>query len=46
MHNASLREVSEYSNRVRLEVGVEFFGGYLEGQGRLLKAGILGLCLG
>ena len=31
---------------MRLEVGVEFFGGHLEGQSRLLETGILGFYLG
>ena len=39
MYNASQREVSEYSNRVRLEVGTKFFRGYLKGQCCLLEAG-------
>ena len=45
MYSASQREVGEYSNRVHLEVGVEFFGGYLEGQCRLLKTSISGFFL-
>ena len=32
MYSASQREIGEYSSRMRLEVGVEFFGGYPEGQ--------------
>ena len=46
MYSASQRKIGEYSNRVRLEVGVEFFGGYPEGKCRLLDTGISGFCLG
>ena len=38
-------KVGEYSNRVSLEVGTEFFSCYLEGQCRLLETGISGFCL-
>ena len=31
MYNASQREVDEHSDRVRLEVRANFFGGYPEG---------------
>ena len=31
MYTASQREVGKHSDRVRLEVGAEFFGDYLEG---------------
>ena len=46
MCSASQREVGEHSDKVCLEVGVEFFIDYLEGQSRLLKTGISGFCLG
>ena len=45
MYSASQREVGEYSNRVRLEVGAEFFSNYFEGQCHLLEMGITGFCL-
>ena len=31
MYSASQREVGEHNDRVHLEVGVESFGGHLEG---------------
>ena len=40
MYSASQWEVGEYSNRVCLEVGVEFFGSHPEGQCRMLETGI------
>ena len=40
MYSASHREIGEYSNRVRLEVGTEFFSSYLEGQCCLLEKGL------
>ena len=46
MYNAFKGKVGEYSNRVRLEVGVEFIGGYPEGQCCPLKTDILGFRLG
>ena len=46
MYSASQRKIGEYSNRVHLEVGAEFFGGYPEGQCRLLEMGISSFCLG
>ena len=42
MYSASKREVGEHSNKVHLELGAEFFSGYLEGQYYLLETGILG----
>ena len=30
MYNVSQREVGEYSDRVRLEVGMKFFSSYFE----------------
>ena len=44
MYSASQREVGEHSDRVRLEVGAEFFCDHLEGQNRLLEAGISSFC--
>ena len=46
MYSASQREVSEHSDRVRLEVGVEFFGNHPGGRSRLLETCISGFCLG
>ena len=46
MYSASHREVGEYSNRMRLEVGTKFFSSYLENQCRLLETGISGFYLG
>ena len=40
MYSASQRKIGEYIDRVRLEVGTEVFGGYPEGQCRLLETGI------
>ena len=45
MYSASQREVGEYSNRMRLEVGIEFLSSYPEGQCRLLETGISGFYL-
>ena len=45
MYSASQREVGEHNDKVHLEVGAEFFGGYPNGHIRLLKTGILGFCL-
>ena len=45
MYSASQREVGEHNDKVRLEVGAEFFGGYPNGQSRLLETGISGFCL-
>ena len=46
MYSASQRKVGEHSNRVRLKVGAEFFGGYPEGQCRLFEMSIPGFYLG
>ena len=46
MYSASQRKVGEYSNRVCLEVGTEFFSNYPECQCRLLEKGISNFCLG
>ena len=45
MYSASQREVGEHSDRVRLEVRAEFFGGYLEGKSHLREISISGFCL-
>ena len=45
MYSASQRKVGEYSNRVRLEVGAEFFSDYPEGQCCLLETDVLGFYL-
>ena len=46
MYSASQREVGEYSNMMKLEVGTKFFSCYLESQCRLLETGISGFYLG
>ena len=46
MYSASQREVGEYSDRMRLEVGTKLFSSYLKCQCHLLEMGILGFCLG
>ena len=46
MNSASQREVGEYSDRVRLEVGTKFFSSYLKSQCHLLQMGISGFFLG
>ena len=46
MYNAFKGKVGKYSNRVRLEVGVEFISGYPEGQCRSLETDLLGFRLG
>ena len=46
MYSASHREVGEYGNRIRLEVGTGFFSSYPKGQCRLFETGISGFCLG
>ena len=46
MYSASLREVGEYNDRVRLEVGTKFFSNHLKSQCHLLETSILGFCLG
>ena len=46
MYSASQREVGEHSDKVHLEVGAKFFGGYPEGQSRLLVTDISGFYLG
>ena len=42
MYNASQREVGEYSDRMRLEVGTKFSRSYPDSQCCLLKTGISG----
>ena len=46
MYKAPYREIGEYNDRVRLEVGVEFLRNYPEGQCFLFKKGISGFGLG
>ena len=46
MYSASQGKIGEHGYWVCLEVGAEFFGGYLEGQRRLLEMGILSFYLG
>ena len=45
MYGASQRKVGEHSNRVRPEVGMEFFNGDPESQCCLLETSIPGFCL-
>ena len=46
MYSASLREIGEYNDMVRLEVRMKFFSSYLESQCCLLETGISVFCLG
>ena len=44
MYSDSQREVGEHNDRVRLEVGVEFFGSHIEGQTACSRWGISSFC--
>ena len=45
MYSASQWKIGEYIDMVRLEIGAEFFGSYLEGQCYLLEMGVTGFYL-